>query len=107
MRFRWAAGQFIHADSAARAWSPRADGRKFGSIGEFGGGDWRLTLGIGERLFGNTMWFGSSHGAYLYYAEGRRWGCYFANGAGIRPHRSGGAPLLAVAFPLRLMAISP
>src|SRR5260370_12875347 len=48
----------------ARSGPPHVQaGGNSGSIAEFSGGDFRLTLGIGERLFGNTMWFGGSYGS--------------------------------------------
>src|SRR5262249_7244252 len=47
--------------AGARTGPPHAQmGGNAGSIGEFTGDDWRLTLGIGERLFGTTMWFGGT-----------------------------------------------
>src|SRR6185369_14164939 len=87
----------------ARVGPPHAQmGGNSGSIGEFDGTDWRLTLGIGERLFGNTMWFGGSHSATYNMRKSPSGDIYFTNGSGIGKIVSGGAPQLAVAFPLRL-----
>ena len=67
----------------ARVGPPHAQmGGNSGSIGEFSGGDWRLTLGIGERLFGNTMWFGGSHGATYNMRKAPNGDIYFTYGGG-------------------------
>lgn len=78
-------------------------GGNSGSIATFWNGDFHLTLGIGERLFGTTMWFGGSHGnAGLFNMRKSANGdIYFTNGAGIGRIRTGGEPELALAFPLR------
>jgi hypothetical protein len=87
----------------ARVGPPHAQmGGNAGSIGEFTGDDWRLTLGIGERLFGNTMWFGGSHGATYNMRKAPNGDLYFTSGSGIGRIVLGGAPQLAVQFPLRL-----
>jgi hypothetical protein len=77
-------------------------GGNSGSIAEFSSGDWRLTLGIGERLFGNTMWFGGSHGSTYNMRKAPNGDIYFTNGSGIGRIVSGGAPQLTLPFPLRL-----
>jgi hypothetical protein len=77
-------------------------GGNAGSIAEFAGGDWNLTLGIGERLFGNTMWFGGSHGSTYNMRKAPNGDIYFTSGAGIARISGGGAPQLVVPFPLRL-----
>ena len=86
----------------ARTGPPHAQmGGNSGSIGEFADGDWRLTLGIGERLFGTTMWFGGSHGATYNMRKAANGDIYFTTGAGIARMVTGGAPQLIVPFPLR------
>ena len=77
-------------------------GGNSGSIAEFADGDWKLTLGIGERLFGNTMWFGGSHGSTYNMRKAPNGDIYFTSGAGIGRIVAGGAPQLVVPFPLRL-----
>ena len=77
-------------------------GGNSGSIAEFSAGDFRLTLGIGERLFGNTMWFGGSHGSTYNRRKAPNGDIYFTSGSGIGKIAPGGAPQLALAFPLRL-----
>src|SRR6202022_1443274 len=64
-------------------------------------GGWRPTLAIGERLFGNTMWFGGSHGATYNMRKAPNGDIYFTNGAGIARIVPGGAPQLLGPFPLR------
>jgi hypothetical protein len=87
----------------ARVGPPHAQmGGNSGSIAEFGGGDWRLTLGIGERLFGNTMWFGGAHGATYNMRKAPNGDLYFTCGAGIGRIAPDGGPQLMVPFPLRL-----
>ena len=77
-------------------------GGNSGSIAEFSGGDFRLTLGIGQRLFGNTMWFGGSHGSTYNMRKAPNGDIYFITGAGIARIAGGGAPQLVLPFPLRL-----
>jgi len=87
----------------ARTGPPHAQaGGNAGSIAEFAGGDWRLTLGIGERLFGTTMWFGGSHGSTYNIRKAPNGDIYFINGSGIARIVPGGEPQLVVPFPLRL-----
>jgi hypothetical protein len=87
----------------ARVGPPHAQmGGNAGSIAEFSGGDWRLTLGIGERLFGNTMWFGGSHGSTYNMRKAPNGDIYFISGAGIARITPGGSPQLVLPFPLRL-----
>ena len=87
----------------ARVGPPHAQvGGNSGSIAEFSGGDWRLTLGIGERLFGTTMWFGGSHGSTYNMRKAPNGDIYFINGAGIARISPGGSPQLVLPFPLRL-----
>jgi hypothetical protein len=87
----------------ARTGPPHAQaGGNAGSIAEFSGGDWQLTLGIGERLFGNTMWFGGSHGGTYNMRKAPNGAIYFICGAGIARIVTGGSPQLVVQFPLRL-----
>lgn len=77
-------------------------GGNSGSIAGFNNGDWELTLGIGERLFGNTMWFGGSHGATYNMRKAPNGDIYFTNSAGIARIVPGGAPELVVPFPLKI-----
>jgi len=77
-------------------------GGNSGSIAEFSAGDFRLTLGIGERLFGNTMWYGGSHGSTYNMRKAPNGDIYFTNGSGIARIVPGGAPQLVLPFPLRL-----
>ena len=77
-------------------------GGNSGSIAEFSSGDFQLTLGIGERLFGNTMWFGGSHGSTYNMRKAPNGDIYFTTGAGIARIVAGGAPQLVLPFPLRL-----
>jgi hypothetical protein len=87
----------------ARTGPPHAQaGGNAGSIAEFADGDWRLTLGIGERLFGTTMWFGGSHGSTYNMRKAPNGDIYFINGSGIARIVPGGEPRLVVPFPLRL-----
>ncbi|MEO7652694.1 MAG: Ig-like domain-containing protein [Bryobacteraceae bacterium] len=87
----------------ARVGPPHAQmGGNSGSIGEFVDGDWRLTLGIGERLFGTTMWFGGAHGATYNMRKAPNGDIYFINGSGIARIQPGGDPRLLIPFPLRL-----
>jgi hypothetical protein len=80
-------------------------GGNAGSIAEFNGGDWQLTLGIGERLFGTTMWFGGSHGATYNIRKAPNGDVYLITGAGIARIEDG-APKLVLAFPLRLDSLT-
>jgi hypothetical protein len=78
-------------------------GGNSGSIAEFDGTDWNLTLGIGERLFGTTMWFGGSHGSTYNMRKAPSGDLYFINGTGIsKIPRGSSKPEAAIAFPLRL-----
>jgi hypothetical protein len=91
----------------SRVGPPHAQmGGNSGSIGEFDGTDWRLTLGIGERLFGNTMWFGGSHGATYNMRKAPNGDIYFTNGAGIGRIVPGGSPELVLRFPLTVSGIT-
>jgi hypothetical protein len=87
----------------ARTGPPHAQaGGNSGSIAEFADGDWQLTLGIGERLLGTTMWFGGSHGSTYNIRKAPNGDIYFINGAGIARIVPGGSPQPVVPFPLRL-----
>jgi hypothetical protein len=77
-------------------------GGNSGSIAEFADGDWRLTLGIGERLFGSTLWFGGSHGSTYNMRKAPNGDIYFVTGAGIARIVPGGVPELVLPFPLKL-----
>ncbi len=71
-----------------------------GSIAEFAGGDWRLWVGMGQRLFGATApWFGGSTGSMRKAPNGD---VYFTAASNLAQIASGGSPEVAVAFPLRL-----
>src|SRR5262249_34160268 len=86
----------------ARTGPPHAQvGGNSGSMAEFSGGDWNLTLGIGERLFGTTMWFGGSHGSTYNMRKAPNGDIYFINGAGIAKIVPGGSQQAVVPFPLR------
>jgi len=87
----------------ARQGPPHAQvGGNAGSIAEFDGKDWKLTLGIGQRLFGNTMWFGGSHGATFNMRKAPTGDIYVITGAGIARIEPGGEPKIVLAFPLRI-----
>jgi hypothetical protein len=91
----------------ARVGPPHAiAGGNAGSVAEFAAGDWSLTLGIGERLFGNTMWFGGSHGATYNVRKAPNGDIYFINGAGIARIVPGGSPELVLPFPLRIDSLT-
>ncbi len=78
-------------------------GGNSGSIAEFDGTDWKLTLGIGERLFDSTMWFGGAHGSTYNIRKAPNGDIYFINGAGIARIAAGTSfPQLTLPFPLRL-----
>lgn len=77
-------------------------GGNSGSIAEYAGDDWQLRLGIGERLFGNTMWFGGAHGGTYNMRKAPNGDIYLITGAGIARIAVGGDPQLVLPFPLRL-----
>jgi hypothetical protein len=79
-------------------------GGNSGSISRFLNGDWETTLGLGERLFGNTMWFGGSHGTTYNMRKAPNGDVWFINGAGITKITPGGAPQLMQAFTMKLDA---
>src|SRR5207249_8589558 len=58
-----------------------------------------LTLGIGERLFGTTMWFGGTTATMRKAPNGDVW---FTNGAGLARIVPGGAPQQVIALPFRV-----
>ncbi len=106
----FAGGQEIAADlpinlftliGGARSGPPHAQvGGNSGSIAEFSNGDWRLALGIGERLFGTTMWFGGSHGSTYNMRKAPNGDLYFTTGAGIARISSGSEPRVVLPFPM-------
>ena len=77
-------------------------GGNSGSISRFNNGDWETTLGIGERLFGTTMWFGGSYGSTYNMRKAPNGDVYVINGAGIARIKPDSDPELIVPFPLRL-----
>jgi len=80
-------------------------GGNAGSIAVFQDGDWKLVLGIGERLAANTMWYGGSYGTTYSIRKAPNGDVYFIynfNTAGIARIKPGGAPQTIVTFPLRL-----
>ncbi len=79
-------------------------GGNSGSIAGFNGTDWDMTLGMGERLFGNTMWFGGSHGTTYNMRKAPNGDIWLITGAGIAKIVPGGTPQLVLAFPLKLDA---
>lgn len=76
-------------------------GGNAGSIARFAEGDWDTTLAIGERIFGNTMWFGGSHGNTFNMRKAPNGDVYFINGANIAKIVPGGAPEAVIPFPYR------
>ncbi len=86
----------------ARVGAPHGQaGGNAGSISRFVDGDWETTLGIGERLFGNTMWFGGSHGNTFNMRKAPNGDVYFINGANIAKIVPGGVPQAVIPFPYR------
>lgn len=77
-------------------------GGNSGSISRFINGDWETTLGIGERLFGTTMWFGGSHGTTYNMRKAPNGDVWVITGAGLAKIAPGGAPQLMQAFTTRL-----
>ncbi len=77
-------------------------GGNSGSISRFKNGDWETTLGIGKRLFGNTMWFGGSHGTTYNMRKAPNGDIYLITNAGIAKMTGDEDPQLVLPFPLRL-----
>ncbi len=77
-------------------------GGNSGSIGGYNGTDWDMTLGMGERLFGNTMWFGGSHGTTYNMRKAPNGDIWLITGAGIAKIVPGGQPQLVLPFPLKI-----
>ncbi|MFN7920074.1 MAG: Ig-like domain-containing protein [Bryobacteraceae bacterium] len=91
----------------ARTGPPHAQiGGNAGSIGEFDGSDWKLTAGMGERLFAGTpnatVWFGGSHGSTYNMRKASNGDVYFLTGLGIARIKPGGSPEMVLQFPLRI-----
>ena len=87
----------------ARTGPPHAQaGGNSGSISRFMNGEWETTLGIGERLFGSTMWFGGSHGTTYNMRKAPNGDVYVINNLGIAKITPGGEPQSVLAFPLRI-----
>ncbi len=88
--------------SGARVGPPHFQaGGNNGSIAELSGGQIVPRLPIGERLFGNTMWFGGSHGTSTYNMRKAPNGdIFFTNGSGIGKISPGGEPVLHLRFPI-------
>ncbi len=76
-------------------------GGNSGSISRFINGDWETTLGLGERLFGTTMWFGGSHGTTYNMRKAPNGDVYFINGSNIAKITPGGTPQALIPFPYR------
>lgn len=86
----------------ARVGPPHAQaGGNAGSIAKFSDGEWTTTPGIGERLFGNTMWFGGSHGNTYNMRKAPNGDVYFINGANIAKIGPDGSPQAVIPFPYR------
>jgi hypothetical protein len=85
----------------ARNGPPHAQvGGNGGSIAEFTGDDWRLLVGIGQRLFGVAApWFGGGTGSMRKAPNGD---VYFTAGTNLARVTPGGSPDAAITFPLRL-----
>jgi len=77
-------------------------GGSTGSVGEWTGTDFQSPLAIGERLFGNTMWYGGSHGSTFNIRKAANGDIYFINGLGIARIIPGGSPDMIIRFPLRV-----
>ncbi len=87
----------------ARTGQPHTQaGGNSGSISRFNNGDWETTLGIGERLFGTTMWFGGSYGTTFNMRKAPNGDLYVINGSGIARIKPDSAPELLVPFPIRV-----
>ncbi len=89
----------------ARSGPPHAQaGGNNGSLAEFAGGDWRLTLGMGQRLFDRpTPWFGGGSGSMRKAPNGDLYLTVNITGtSAIVRIPPGGSPETAVSFPLKL-----
>jgi hypothetical protein len=79
-------------------------GGNSGSISRFLNGDWEMTLGMGERIFGTTMWFGGFHGTTYNMRKAPNGDVWFINSSGLTKIAPGGAPQLMQAFSMKLDA---
>jgi len=87
----------------ARVGQPHAQaGGNSGSISRFNNGEWETTLGIGERLFNTTMWFGGSYGSTYNMRKAANGDLYVINGSGIARIKPDSAPELLVPFPIKI-----
>lgn len=77
-----------------------------GSIAEFTGTSFAPRAAIGERIFGNNMWYGGFHGGTANIRKGSNGDIYFITPVGIARIIGNGNPELLLRFPLTVGSIT-